>query len=561
MRCSALVAAMSACLLLAVSSQFAQDAPPAAGRTASGLATSTSHAADWPQWRGPDRTGIARQSPALLDEFPKDGPKKVWESEDAILCGDSAGGNGSIAVSGGKAYVKEHTETPAAWRMITKDTLARLGYCPGMPPELAKKLEDARVCEALKRQRGSLWTELQWIDQWVKTNTTPEESEYEAAIRYRLTLGRQAVPLDLLDKLVPIVDKKFENQADWVKWLEGSGLDADAQASLRALPVQEETRESLYCLNAASGKTLWKSSMSAGHSKPYYSSGTPTVSEGKVFISSVANTIYCFDADTGKKLWESAAFGKAAWKHGHDSSVLLHEGAAVFVTARGVTAVSAADGKTLWSVPGTSYNAAGSAVVWSGGGKSYVLAEFERHLKMLDPKTGEEVAAAEGGGDCTPNISGDFAVTSNEGGTHAYKLSPTSIQSLWTAPFKDNFASPLIDGKYVYVLGGSDYYGKETRPGKAVCLELETGKVMWQETMSLANYGSLALADGKLIAVVGKELVVFKASPEKFQLVGRANLGLVRWVSPAIVDGKVFLRTSTKVVCYDLAKQRTDAGE
>ena len=38
--------------------------------------------ADWPQFRGPTRNGIAPDSPPLLDEFPKDGLKKVWESEE-----------------------------------------------------------------------------------------------------------------------------------------------------------------------------------------------------------------------------------------------------------------------------------------------------------------------------------------------------------------------------------------------------------------------------------------------------------------------------------------------
>ena len=173
---------------------------------------------------------------------------------------------------------------------------------------------------------------------------------------------------------------------------------------------------------------------------------------------------------------------------------------------------------------------------------------------MIELKTGNVVASVPGGGNGTPAILGDYAAACDVKGLCAYKLSATSIERLWTVPFNDDFSSPIIDGKYVYAVGGSDYYMKENKPGKAVCLELETGKVMWEEALPLANHGSPVLADGKLIAVVGKELVMFKAGPEKFQLVGRADLGLERWVTPAIVDGKVFLRTAKKVVCYDLAK-------
>lgn len=36
------------------------------------------HAGDWPQWRGPSRDGISRET-GLLPEWPKEGPKVVWK--------------------------------------------------------------------------------------------------------------------------------------------------------------------------------------------------------------------------------------------------------------------------------------------------------------------------------------------------------------------------------------------------------------------------------------------------------------------------------------------------
>src|SRR5689334_10046576 len=38
-------------------------------------------AADWPQWRGPDRTGVSAET-GLLKEWPKDGPKLLWKNTD-----------------------------------------------------------------------------------------------------------------------------------------------------------------------------------------------------------------------------------------------------------------------------------------------------------------------------------------------------------------------------------------------------------------------------------------------------------------------------------------------
>ena len=55
-------------------------------------------AADWPQWRGPDRGGVSSET-GLLKQWPKDGPELAWSFENAGT------GYGSFAVVGGRAYV------------------------------------------------------------------------------------------------------------------------------------------------------------------------------------------------------------------------------------------------------------------------------------------------------------------------------------------------------------------------------------------------------------------------------------------------------------------------
>ena len=42
----------------------------------------SSWAADWPQWRGPDRTDISKET-GLLKSWPKDGPRLLWTYSDA----------------------------------------------------------------------------------------------------------------------------------------------------------------------------------------------------------------------------------------------------------------------------------------------------------------------------------------------------------------------------------------------------------------------------------------------------------------------------------------------
>ncbi|QEL18154.1 outer membrane protein assembly factor BamB family protein [Limnoglobus roseus] len=54
---------------------------------------------DWPQWLGPKRDGVWRED-GLIDTFPADGPKKLWEKPVGI-------GYGGPAVAGGKLFLMD----------------------------------------------------------------------------------------------------------------------------------------------------------------------------------------------------------------------------------------------------------------------------------------------------------------------------------------------------------------------------------------------------------------------------------------------------------------------
>jgi len=62
--------------------------------------TDAAAGADWPQWRGPTRDGIAPAGPKLLDTWPKGGPQLVWKSEP--IPSGAKGGAGSVVVADGR---------------------------------------------------------------------------------------------------------------------------------------------------------------------------------------------------------------------------------------------------------------------------------------------------------------------------------------------------------------------------------------------------------------------------------------------------------------------------
>ena len=57
------------------------------------------HAADWPQWQGPDRDRVSKET-GLLKEWPAGGPKVVWTATGL------GAGYGSMAVAGTRVFVQ-----------------------------------------------------------------------------------------------------------------------------------------------------------------------------------------------------------------------------------------------------------------------------------------------------------------------------------------------------------------------------------------------------------------------------------------------------------------------
>src|SRR5688500_14099503 len=53
--------------------------------------------ANWPQWRGPNRDGISKET-GLLKQWPADGPPMVWKAKGA------GSGYSSFSISNGKLY-------------------------------------------------------------------------------------------------------------------------------------------------------------------------------------------------------------------------------------------------------------------------------------------------------------------------------------------------------------------------------------------------------------------------------------------------------------------------
>ena len=85
------------------------------------------------------------------------------------------------------------------------------------------------------------------------------------------------------------------------------------------------------------------------------------------------------------------------------------------------------------------------------------------------------------------------------------------------------------------------------------------GRFGWETstpaTPSVFGPGNVILVNGQLLALSDKgELVVVAADPKGYQEIARADLLQGKcWSTPALADGKVFIRSTKEAGCFDLS--------
>ncbi len=500
----------------------------------------TSVLADWPQWRGPSRDGISTDTTPITESIPEEGLKKLWESE--YIPSDHYGGHGSPVIAGEQAFISVvwHDKVVSEQREIDTEVMQQMNH-RGTSPELAKKLEDARL--NMPAMRGSKLDE--WLLAWRKENLTPKEDvSLGKWVESRFKAGKTALPLDELAKVAKREGKPFASPAEFKQWMEDEKFSQPVKDKLlAAVPnTVKVAKDVVVCLDLNTGKQVWKFEV-AGKPTGRSSSSTAAVVDGKVYAAGSTH-LYCLNQEDGKLLWKAALPDE-----GPAASPLVVDGA-VYMAAGRAQAFSTKDGKLLWEQKAAKGNT-GSPMLWTPvSGGPVLLIVGAKELLGLSPQDGKVLWTVEGGGQSTPVAHGDWLVIysgAKDVGLRAYQYvkdaPPKAAWSHFWVTMRYS-GSPIIHEDHVYLTCG----------GKHQCVELATGKVNWLENEVNSTITSPILADGKLIVYEnnGTHLRVVKADPGGYHQLGRAKVEGMGCSSPAISNGKLIVRQREKLVCFDL---------
>ena len=112
-------------------------AKPVIGIITWAILLSSALAEDWPQWQGPDRNAISKET-GLLKEWPKDGPPLAWKITEL------GGGDSAPAIAAGRIFgMSNRGEDEIVWALSEKDGkelwVSRLG--PAIKPRMSQSKE------------------------------------------------------------------------------------------------------------------------------------------------------------------------------------------------------------------------------------------------------------------------------------------------------------------------------------------------------------------------------------------------------------------------------------
>lgn len=348
----------------------------------------------------------------------------------------------------------------------------------------------------------------------------------------------------------------------------GSGHSGPVVAKGRVIVMHRQGDDMITeALNAADGKPLWKQSYKTNYRDSFgFDNGpraVPCVADGKIITHGPEGIVQALDFESGKLLWSydtvaeldspQGFFGRVCSPLVTEGKVLLNVGGK---GGAGIIALDVKTGKLVWMVsddeasysspilmPGTAdmsafFTRAGVAIIQNSNGR--LLAE-DFFRAEIDASVNAAAPVACGDGKLLFSAAYDVGA-----GLWQWNKAEHKLTNLWK---KNNvldchYTTPVYHDGHVYGLHGRQESGMNLR-----CVSVADGKVAWEAPDHMRGGTLLLVGDKLLLTSEEGELWIFKATPEKFDLLRRAQITRAGHRShAAFSDGLLYARDAEKIV-------------
>ena len=325
-----------------------------------------------------------------------------------------------------------------------------------------------------------------------------------------------------------------------------------------------EKRE-VYCYDIATGTRLWQVEAKGITNPPkkvpeiFQDTGyaAPTsVSDDRVVCSIFANGDVIAIDPCAKPLW-TLDLGLPFNRYGHASSLAGYQDTIVIQYDQDVEkkipsrliALNAITGKQVWSTPRKVSDSWSSPIVVKTEKGPQVITMANEAIIAYDPASGRELWSVKcSGSDIGPSpVYAGGLVLASITGDRLYAIRPDGAGDVaathvaWTSEDGvTDVPSPVSNGELVFFVHSG---------GLITCLELKTGKKVWDHNLDGEFYGSPGLAADKLYLVARNGTVFILKAGRQFEEIGKATLGEPSDGSPVFAGDRILIRGIKSLYC------------
>ena len=320
-------------------------------------------------------------------------------------------------------------------------------------------------------------------------------------------------------------------------------------------------RLSILAFRRSDGSRLWESFIPDGRSQPAhdkngYASSTPATDGERVYGYFGSRGLTAFDLN-GKLVWHQD-LGRIDAYHGTAGSPLLYKNRIIFYQDHGwggfIAAFDTRTGRLLWRTNRHASAGWGTAIAIRVGDHDEIIVNGENTVHAYNPDDGRELWRCNGTTYeviPTPVVGYGMVFCSSGRAGPTLAIRPggqgdvTRSHLAWRSPRGSPFVpSPILYGQYLYMVNDM--------ASIVTCLEATTGNVMWQGRLGVAqregfSASPVAVDDKVFFTNDDGDTFVLRAG-QKFELLHVNRIGEGTLASPALVDGRWYIRTERNLM-------------
>jgi len=353
---------------------------------------------------------------------------------------------------------------------------------------------------------------------------------------------------------VPVVWNESENVL-WKTRLPGRGHASPVvleDTIYVATADDADQTQAVIAIDKHRGKRLWKTPLFTGkfeaqarmHDENSHASSTLATDGERLFAVFLNDQrIWCSALDLeGNELWRMEAGGFAS-RFGYSVSPVVF-GRLVIVAAdheQGgfVAGLDRGNGNIVWRRKRDAFASYATPRVVRLGDKDLLVLSGGNTIMAYDPRTGEELWSVKGTAQSTVSTVVTYRdlVIASGGYPDSETIALRADGSVaWRNKEKTYVPSMIVVSDHLYFVQDD---------GIARCWDAATGKERWKHRIGGKYRASPVFSGGNLFVTdMAGKTVVFKADPRRFELVAENQLGTEGFASPAVSDGRLYLRVA-----------------